>query len=94
MAIRDIGEGRRRRRQSAGGQNQHCPPAQGLLDPETNLTYAVPYLANAYKIAGGNETRGMALFSSGYYYTSQTQEVAWGIADGIVAQAKAPEAYP
>jgi soluble lytic murein transglycosylase-like protein len=41
--------------------------AHGLLDPETNLTYAVPYLANAYRLADGNEHRATALFSSGYY---------------------------
>src|SRR4029077_13423560 len=28
--------------------------AAGLLDPETNLTYAVRYLAGAYRAAGGN----------------------------------------
>ncbi len=41
--------------------------ARGLLDPEVNLTYAVPYLANAYRLAEGNEDRAMALFSRGYY---------------------------
>ncbi|MCI0467073.1 MAG: lytic transglycosylase domain-containing protein [Beijerinckiaceae bacterium] len=40
---------------------------RGLLDPEVNLTYAVPYLANAYRLAEGNEDRATALFSRGYY---------------------------
>src|SRR5256885_17057888 len=31
--------------------------AAGLLDADTNLSYAVPYLANAYRVAGGNENR-------------------------------------
>ena len=31
--------------------------AQGLLDPETNLTYGVKYLAGAYRTAGGNADR-------------------------------------
>src|SRR3954468_22506370 len=31
--------------------------ASGLLDANTNLTYAVPYLANAYKVAGGDHAR-------------------------------------
>src|ERR1700730_12731005 len=31
--------------------------AQGLLDASINLTYAVPYLANAYRLADGNEDR-------------------------------------
>ncbi len=36
--------------------------AAGLLDAETNLTYAVRYLAGAYQAAGGNhEPRGLAL---------------------------------
>src|SRR5665213_128543 len=30
-------------------------PAKGLLDPQVNLTYGVPCLANAYKISGGHE---------------------------------------
>ena len=29
--------------------------ARGLLDPQVNLAYAVPYLANAYMLADGNE---------------------------------------
>jgi len=42
-------------------------PASGLLDPETNLTYAVRYLAGAYRAAGGNAERAIAYFRSGYY---------------------------
>ena len=45
----------------------------GLLDPETNLTYAVPYLANAYRAAGSNENGAVRLYSSGYYYTAKKQ---------------------
>ena len=40
--------------------------AIGLLDPKINLTYAVPYLANAYRLADGDEDRAVTLFSSGY----------------------------
>jgi len=29
----------------------------------------VPYLANAYRLADGDEDRAVTLFSSGYYYT-------------------------
>jgi hypothetical protein len=39
----------------------------GLLDPDVNLTYAVPYLANAYMIADGDENRAVHLYASGYY---------------------------
>lgn len=46
-------------------------PASGLLDANTNLTYAVPYLANAYRVAGGNTDRAVSLYSSGYYYVAK-----------------------
>ncbi|MGI9231565.1 MAG: transglycosylase SLT domain-containing protein [Methylocystis sp.] len=39
----------------------------GLLDAETNLTYAVPYLANAYMLSNGDEARAIKLYASGYY---------------------------
>jgi soluble lytic murein transglycosylase-like protein len=42
-------------------------PAEGLLDPATNLTYAVRYLAGAYRAAGANESRAAALYARGYY---------------------------
>ncbi|MGH6934692.1 MAG: transglycosylase SLT domain-containing protein, partial [Methylocella sp.] len=35
---------------------------RGLLDAQTDLTYAIPYLANAYRLADGNEDRAAALF--------------------------------
>jgi soluble lytic murein transglycosylase-like protein len=38
----------------------------GLLDAETNLTYAVRYLAGAYHAAGGNANRAVAYYASGY----------------------------
>jgi soluble lytic murein transglycosylase-like protein len=46
-------------------------PADGLLDAHTNLTYAVPYLANAYKLSGGNEARAIQLYAGGYYYEAK-----------------------
>jgi len=42
-------------------------PASGLLDPETNMTYAVAYLANAYRVAGGDEKRAQLLYMRGFY---------------------------
>lgn len=47
--------------------------AAGLLDGETNLTYAVPYLANAYMAAGRNEDRAVALYAGGYYYVAKSR---------------------
>lgn len=42
-------------------------PPEGLLDPETNMTYAVRYLAGAYRAAHGDEDRAIVLYSSGYH---------------------------
>ena len=44
--------------------------AAGLLDPETNLTYAVRYLAGAYRVAGGNSDRAVANYARGYRNTA------------------------
>jgi soluble lytic murein transglycosylase-like protein len=41
-------------------------PSSGLLDAETNLTYAVRYLAGAYRVAGGNADRAVANYARGY----------------------------
>jgi hypothetical protein len=41
--------------------------ASGLLDPSVNMTYAMRYLAGAYRAAGGNESRAVALYSRGYH---------------------------
>jgi soluble lytic murein transglycosylase-like protein len=45
----------------------------GLLDPQTNMTYALRYLAAAYRAAGGNESRAVALYSRGYYNQAKAQ---------------------
>ncbi|BAT58404.1 endo-type membrane-bound lytic murein transglycosylase A precursor [Variibacter gotjawalensis] len=45
----------------------------GLLDAETNLRYAVKYLAGAYKTAGGNQDRAVRYYASGYYYAAKSQ---------------------
>jgi soluble lytic murein transglycosylase-like protein len=47
--------------------------AAGLLDPQTNMTYGLRYLAGAYRAAGGNENRAIALYSRGYYYQAKAQ---------------------
>ncbi len=49
--------------------------AQGLLDPETNLTYAVKYLAGAYQAAGGNADRAVHYYAAGYYGATRRQRV-------------------
>lgn len=45
--------------------------AKGLLDAETNLRYAVKYLAGAYLVADGNETRAVRLYARGFYYDAK-----------------------
>jgi soluble lytic murein transglycosylase-like protein len=47
--------------------------AAELLDPQVNMTYAVRYLAGAYRAANGNENRAVALYASGYYYQAKAQ---------------------
>ncbi|MBI3699269.1 MAG: transglycosylase SLT domain-containing protein [Afipia sp.] len=47
--------------------------AEGLLDPNTNLTYAVKYLAGAYKAAGGNQDQAVRYYAAGYYYAAKRQ---------------------
>src|SRR5476651_1996379 len=42
--------------------------AAGLRDPNTNLTYAVKYLAGAYRAANGNHNRAVHFYAAGYYY--------------------------
>lgn len=43
-------------------------PANGLLDAETNLKFAVKYLRGAFMVADGNEDQADKLYQSGYYY--------------------------
>ncbi len=50
--------------------------AEGLRDPDTNLTYAVKYLAGAYRAAGGNHNRAVAYYAGGYYYADKRQRMA------------------
>src|SRR5450755_4197560 len=47
--------------------------AAGLRDPDTNLTYAVKYLAGAFRAANGDLNRAVAYYASGYYYAAKRQ---------------------
>jgi soluble lytic murein transglycosylase-like protein len=47
--------------------------AAGLLDPEVNMTYAVKYLAGAYRAARGNHDRAVRNYAAGYYYQAKAQ---------------------
>jgi len=50
--------------------------AEGLRDPNTNLTYAVKYLAGAFRAANGDHARAMHYYASGYYQAAKRQRVA------------------
>jgi len=49
--------------------------AAGLLDADTNMTYAVKYLAGAYRAAGGNMDRAVHYYASGYYYAAKRKRL-------------------
>ena len=68
-------------------------PASGLLDPHINLTYAVPYLANAYRVAGRNQDRAVALYTSGYYYDAKRKGLLSALTRGAVVSVQ-PQADP
>ena len=45
--------------------------AAGLLDADTNMTYAVKYLAGAYHVADGDPSRAVHYYAAGYYYAAK-----------------------
>ena len=47
--------------------------AQGLLDADTNMTYAVKYLAGAYRAAGCNANRAIAYYQRGYHGAARSR---------------------
>jgi soluble lytic murein transglycosylase-like protein len=49
--------------------------AEGLRDPNTNLTYGVKYLAGAYRLARGDHNRAVHYYASGYYYAAKRQRL-------------------
>jgi soluble lytic murein transglycosylase-like protein len=49
--------------------------ADGLRDPDTNLTYAVRYLAGAYRAANGDHNRAVHYYASGYYAAAKRQRL-------------------
>jgi soluble lytic murein transglycosylase-like protein len=49
--------------------------AEGLRDPNTNLTYGVKYLAGAYRAAHGDHDRTVHYYAAGYYLTAKQQRL-------------------
>jgi soluble lytic murein transglycosylase-like protein len=64
--------------------------AAGLLDPEVNMTYAVKYLAGAYKVAGGSESGAVANYARGYYVQAKRRGVSPYAAPATAAFAMQP----
>src|SRR5262245_47858977 len=55
--------------------------AAGLLNADTNMTYAVKYLAGAYRVAGGNANRAVHYYAAGYYYAAKAKGMPIGQPD-------------
>ena len=45
--------------------------AQGLLDADTNLQYAVKYLRGAWLVSNGTEPDAVKWYAKGYYYQAK-----------------------
>ena len=63
--------------------------AAGLLDANTNMTYAVKYLAGAYRVANGNTNRAVHYYAAGYYYAAKSKGMPMKSADNSL-DANAP----
>ena len=58
------------RPQTARTMGSQGPP-EGLLDAETNLTYAGRYLRGAWLVSGGSQDRAVMWYAKGYYYEAK-----------------------
>jgi len=47
--------------------------ASDLLDPQTNLTYAVKYLRGAWMVSDGSEPEAVMWYARGYYYEARNR---------------------
>lgn len=65
--------------------------AEGLLDADTNLTYAVKYLAGAYRAAGCDENRAVSYYQRGYYGSSRRECPGPSLIDDSQAEFKLAE---
>lgn len=53
--------------------------AEGLRDANTNMTYAVKYLAGAWRLADGSHDRAVSYYARGYYFAAKAR----GIVDAV-----------
>jgi hypothetical protein len=67
--------------------------AEGLLDPDVNMTYAVKYLAGAYRAANGNEDGAVRNYQRGYYVSAKAKGFSpYERPPALAAAASAPAA--
>lgn len=78
---------------TARGMGYRGAPA-GLLDPEVNLTYGVPYLANAYRLSNGNEARALRLYSSGFYFLAKRRHMLGAMRTAASPSLETPPPHP
>jgi hypothetical protein len=64
---------------------------EGLLDADTNLTYAVKYLAGAYRAAGCDENRAVSYYQRGYYGSSRRECPGPSLIEAPLAEFKVAE---
>ena len=57
--------------------------AEGLRDPNTNLTYGVKYLAGAYHAANGDHARAIHYYAAGYYQPAKRRRLERVVYEGI-----------
>ena len=63
----------------------------GLLDADTNMTYAVRYLAGAYRAARGNPEQAIRNYQRGYYESAKAQGFSPYAVASVPQQAAAPD---
>ena len=64
--------------------------AEGLLDPDVNMTYAVKYLAGAYRAANGSEDGAIRNYQRGYYVSAKAKGFSPYEKPPAVAETAAP----
>ena len=65
--------------------------ASGLLNADTNMTYAVRYLAGAYRAAGGNQAQAIRNYQRGYYGAAKARGFSPYAVASVSPQAAAPD---
>jgi soluble lytic murein transglycosylase-like protein len=57
--------------------------AEGLRDPDTNLAYAVKYLAGAWRAANGNHDQAVHYYARGYYEVAKRRRLESRVPDAV-----------